>query len=388
MGHGGPTLRELLSDVAERIDVRVLAWAGAPLPLFRPDRRDVRRMRDELVAGTRISMALDAHERPMHCHHEKLVIVDDRVAFVGGIDLTSMDGDRLDRSEHPQRGGLGWHDACFRLEGPIVADVAEHFLLRWREIATDAPADPVRPAPVEGGLEAQLVRTVPESIYDSLPRGEFTILESYVRALRDAKRLVYLENQFLWSPELVAVLVEKLQNPPHDDFRLVAVLPSHPNTGVDDTRGQLGVLVDAAKRGGSSERFLACTLYQPGPEGKPVYVHAKVAIVDDCWLTAGSANLNEHSLFNDTEVNVVLHDEATARAARLRLWSEHLELPVSEVDGDPARVVDELWRPLADRNARMRKQLGHSEHRLAMLAHVSRRAEALLGPLSGLLVDG
>jgi phosphatidylserine/phosphatidylglycerophosphate/cardiolipin synthase-like enzyme len=389
MGHGGPTLRELLADVAGRADVRVLAWAGAPLPVFHPDRREVRRVRDELIDGTRISMALDAHERPMHCHHEKLVLVDDRVAFVGGIDLTSFGGERLDRSEHPPRGTLGWHDACFRLEGPIVADVAAHFLLRWRSLATDAPRDPAaRPAPVPGGLEAQLVRTVPEHVYAGLPRGEFSILESYLRALRSADRLVYLESQFLWSPELVSVLAAKLREPPRDDFRVVVVLPAHPNNGTDDTRGQLGVLVDAAKRGGLAERFLACTLYQPGPRGRPVYVHAKVAVVDDRWLTAGSANLNDHSLFNDTEVNIALRDEQAVRAARLRLWAEHLERPAADVDGEPSQVVDELWRPLAERNAHQKRQVGHCPHRLALLPHVSRRSKALWGPLNGLLVDG
>src|SRR2546430_4362234 len=95
----GASLRELLAETAERVDVRMLAWAGAPLPLFHPDRKEVRRVRAELIRGTRISMALDAHERPMHCHHEKLVLVDDRVAFVGGIDLTSFEGERLDHSE-------------------------------------------------------------------------------------------------------------------------------------------------------------------------------------------------------------------------------------------------------------------------------------------------
>ena len=58
-----------------------------------------------------------------------------------------------------------------------------------------------------------------------------------------------------------------------------------------------------------------------------IYIHAKIAIVDDNWLTLGSANLNEHSLFNDTEMNIVSHDHELARRTRLRLWAEHLELP-------------------------------------------------------------
>ncbi len=259
MGEGGPTLRELLADAAQRVDVRVLAWAGAPLPLFHPDRGEVRDVRDALTRGTRVQMQLDARERPMHCHHEKLVLVDDRVAYVGGIDLTSLAGDRLDSSLHERRPGLGWHDASLRLEGPIVADVAEHYRLRWQG-RLPGPSE-LAPA---GGLEAQLVRTVPERIYDGLPRGEFTILESYLRALRSAERLVYLESQFLWSPELTGVLADKLRDPPHPDFRVVVVLPAKPNNGSDDTRGQLGVLVAAAKEGGDDGRFLACTLFQPG----------------------------------------------------------------------------------------------------------------------------
>jgi phosphatidylserine/phosphatidylglycerophosphate/cardiolipin synthase-like enzyme len=370
MGEGGPTLRGLLADAAGRVDVRVLAWAGAPLPLFHPDRDEVRAMRDELTQGTRIQMQLDANERPVHCHHEKLVLVDDRVAYVGGIDLTSFGGNRLDSTAHERRPGVGWHDACVRLEGPVVADVADHFGLRWRG-SLPAPQEPG----VAGGLEAQLVRTVPEHLYDGLPRGEFAILESYLRALRGAERLVYLESQFLWSPELIAVLADKLRNPPHPEFRVVVVLPVKPNNGRDDTRGQLGVLVDAAKDGGSDERFLACTLFQP--DGNAVYVHAKIGIVDDAWMTVGSANLNEHSLFNDTEVNVVVRDEAFVRAARLRLWEEHLE---QAADGEPCRVVDELWRPRAHESAQDRK--------LRVLHGVSRRSQALRGPINGLLVDG
>ena len=170
---------------------------------------------------------------------------------------------------------------------------------------------------------------------------------------------------------------------------MIALLPAQPNNGADDSRGQVGILIDADKEsGGDTPRFLACTLYQPGPGGNPVYVHSKAAIVDDEWLTIGSANLNEHSLFNDTEANVVVRDPALAREVRLRLWEEHLERPREEIDGDPARVFDELWKPLAEERYERRKRDGWADGKLTLLPHVSRRAEALLGPLNGLLVDG
>ena len=230
-------------------------------------------------------------------------------------------------------------------------------------------------------MTAQLVRTVPERIYDAVPRGDFRILETYLRALRSARTLVYLESQFLWSPEVVAVLEDKLRRPPSDEFRVVLLLPSKAKSGEDDTRGQLGRLVAADV----DDRLLACTLYQRG-HGKPVYVHAKVAIVDDMWLTVGSANLNEHSLFNDTELNVVTCNAALARATRLRLWREHLER--DDVDGPAHAVVDELWRPVAEEQLRRRLRGEPLTHRLARLPHVSRRSRRLLGPIQSLLVDG
>ena len=371
LSRGGPTLRELLAEVAERAEVRVLAWAGAPLPLFKPSRASVRDVKEALTKGTRIQMALDARERPMHCHHEKLAVIDGKAAYVGGIDLTSLSGDRLDSAAHPARGDIGWHDASSRIAGPLVADVADHIALRWHEV-TGERIDHAGDETAQGSVSAQFVRTVPNSIYDALPRGDFRILEAYTRALRSAQHLIYLENQFLWSPEIVSILVAKLLAPPSDEFRIVLVLPAHPNTGGDDTRGQLGVLLDADR----DKRLLATTLYQPG-RTKQVYVHAKLGIVDDRWLVVGSANLNEHSLFNDTEACVITCDEGVARAARLRLWREHLQR--EDVDGAPHQVIDEIWRPAAE---------GHELDRLELLPHVSRRTRALLGPVSSLLVDG
>jgi phosphatidylserine/phosphatidylglycerophosphate/cardiolipin synthase-like enzyme len=382
---GARRLRDLLGELAERLSVRVLLWAGAPLPVFSPRRAQMRQVREELTRGTKVQCALDSHERPMHCHHEKLVIVDGEVAFVGGIALTSLGGDRFDSRNHPARGTIGWHDASTRLQGPAVADVSEHFVSRWLEVTGEQL--PAIPTPAAAGAhEVQIVRTVPEGVYDFLPQGDFRILESYVRALRSARSLIYLENQFLWAPQIVEILLDKLRRPPSDRFRLVILLPAKPNNGADDTRGQLGLLAEADDDAG---RFLAATLSsRTGGLSGPLYVHAKIGIVDDVWLTVGSANLNEHSLFNDSEMNVVSCDPALARDTRLRLWSEHLECPVEEVGGDPTEVVDELWKPIAREQLERRKRDQPATHRLLELRGVSRRSAALLGPLQEFVVDG
>ncbi|MEA2218314.1 MAG: hypothetical protein QOJ35_940, partial [Solirubrobacteraceae bacterium] len=285
-------LGALLADLAQRIDVRVMVWAGAPVPVFHPTRKEVSAEMERLVRGTRIRCEPDPREHPFHCHHEKTIVIDDELAFVGGVDMTDLGGDRFDVSAHPARRRLGWHDVATRLRGPAVADVAAHFATRWREVTGEQLA--VSSPPAAGTSTVQVVRTVAEDMYDSIPRGDFRILESYLRALRSARELVYLENQFLWAPEIVDVLVAKLREPPSDAFRIVVVLPRRANNGQDDTRGQLGRLIAADDGAG---RMLAATLRsRTGSRTDPLYVHAKVGIVDDRWLTIGSANLNAHSL--------------------------------------------------------------------------------------------
>ncbi len=127
------------------------------------------------------------------------------------------------------------------------------------------------------------------------------------------------------------------RRPPADGFSVVIMLPGRPNTGEDDTRGQLALLAQAD---GDQGRFLATTIRaRSGNTSDRVYVHAKVGIVDDRWLTLGSANLNAQSFFNDSEVNVVSCDAALARDTRLRLWAAHLERDIDQVAGDVARFA-------------------------------------------------
>ena len=118
-------------------------------------------------------------------------------------------------------------------------------------------------------------------------------------------------------------------------------------------------------------------------------MHAKVGIVDDRWLTVGSANLNAHSLLNDTEMNVVTDDAALARATRVRLWAEHLELDRDDVAG--------ATRPRSSTSTGGRSPPSSSSaasagapptHRLIALPGVSKRSRRLLGPLQGLTDDG
>ena len=267
--------------------------------------------------------------------------------------------------------------------------MADHFALRWRELTGDAvePASPPAPA---GEQTVQVVRTIAEGMYDRVPRGEFSDpRELRPRRCGSAQRLIYIENQFLWAPEIVAILADKLRNPPHPDFRVVLVLPAKPNNGRDDTLGQLGLLAEAATaaRAGCSRRRCARA---PAAARTRCTSTPRSRIVDDRWLTVGSANLNAHSLLNDTEMNVVCDDPELARDTRVRLWAEHLELEPTTVAA--VGPVGARRRALAAdrlRAARAPAARGAAPtHRLLALPGVSRRSRRLLGPLQGLIDDG
>lgn len=376
----------LLAKAAEHLDVRVLVWAGAPVPIFHPTRKEVDAAVKELTRATTIKCQRDPREHPFHCHHEKTLVIDGELAFVGGIDMTDMAGDRWDTSDHPARRRLGWHDVTTRLNGPAVADVAQHFATRWEELTGEQLEVPQSP-PEAGPHTVQIVRTVAEDMYKELPDGDFRVLESYIRALRNAERFIYLENQFLWAPEITELLADKLRNPPQTDFRLTIMLPTRANNGQDDTLGQLGVLEDADA---GNDRLLVATLRSlSGERDDRLYIHAKVGIVDDRWLTVGSANLNAHSLFNDTEMNVVTDSQELARETRIRLWAEHLNTePAKIAEQQPHELIDNLWRPIAIEQLNRLHNDQPPTHRLLALPGVSHRSRRLLGPLNGLLADG
>jgi phosphatidylserine/phosphatidylglycerophosphate/cardiolipin synthase-like enzyme len=377
-------LRDVLAEAATRVPVRLLLWAGTPLPVYQPTRKAVRAARDEFMRDSAVECAVDSRGKVVRCHHEKTVTIDGEIAFVGGLDFTDLQGDRYDTPDHEPRPALRWHDVAARVRGPASVDVEQHFVSRWNEVTGQRVAVP-EPAEPAGDLDVQVVRTVPEKTYRFAPRGDFSVLEAYMTALRSAERFVYIENQFLWSPEVIDVLSDRLRRAP-ERFRLLLVLPMRPSDAKETTRGQLGRLLTADDGRG---RLLATTIVgRPGDHNAPVYVHAKVAIVDDRWVTLGSANLNERSLFNDTEVNIASCDRELARQMRLRLWSEHTERPVGELDRDPCAVVDDTWRPIAEEQAELARQGLPLTHRLSLLDKLSRRIDRLEGPVRGLLVDG
>ncbi|HXT37783.1 MAG TPA: phospholipase D family protein [Chloroflexota bacterium] len=351
--HGpGYTVFDLLTAVAPRLDVRVLVWSGSRL--FRPKAALARKGMAELrEANPRIRGVEDRHRKLSHCHHQKAIVVDGNIAFVGGLDMTNFDVDRWDTTSHQMRSGLNWHDLCLRLEGEAARDVARNFIQRW-EAATGEPLAPPTPmneqAPAVGSSKVQIVRTVCADAYSYAPKGEFGIAWAYRAAILEARSFIYLENQYLWSPAVVDELIAALHRVPDPDFRVVLVLPAHPNIGKGDTDVHVRKLLAADPTG----RVRVFTLYTaaPGTKGawvyKPIYVHAKVAIVDDQWFTVGSANLNGRGLESDSELNAQVRDPELARALRLRLWSEHLGLPEATVASlSAAQAVDKLWTPLA-----------------------------------------
>jgi phosphatidylserine/phosphatidylglycerophosphate/cardiolipin synthase-like enzyme len=205
------------------------------------------------------------------------------------------------------------------------------------------PPMPRDPAP-RGTHAVQVVRTYAarRPPYPFAPEGERSIARTYLKAFRRAERLIYLEDQYLWSAEGAEALVEALHRAP--ELRIVAVVPRHPDrdgrfSGPPYRIGQQRVfdrLSDAAP--GRVQVFDL-----ENPRSLPVYVHAKVCIIDDVWMMVGSDNFNLRSWTNDSELSCAILDEQRderepldpaehgdcarrlARDTRLRLWREHLD---------------------------------------------------------------
>jgi phosphatidylserine/phosphatidylglycerophosphate/cardiolipin synthase-like enzyme len=173
------------------------------------------------------------------------------------------------------------------------------------------------------------------------PAGERSIARAYRKVLWRARRLVYLEDQYLWSEDVATALAEALRRSP--ELRLLAVVPRYPDqdgrlTGPPNRIGQQAAIDLVRSAGG--DRVAVYDLENEA--GTPIYVHAKVCVVDDVWAAVGSDNLNRRSWTHDAELSAAVLDETRdqreprdpaalgdgarvfARDLRLRLWREHL----------------------------------------------------------------
>jgi phosphatidylserine/phosphatidylglycerophosphate/cardiolipin synthase-like enzyme len=197
------------------------------------------------------------------------------------------------------------------------------------------------------------------------PAGERSIARAYHKVLWRARRLVYLEDQYLWSEDIARALADALRRSP--ELRLLAVVPRYPDqdgrvTGPPNRIGQQAA-IDLVRAAGGGR----VGVYNLENEtGTPIYVHAKVCVVDDVWAAVGSDNLNRRSWTHDAELSAAVLDETSdpreprdpaglgdgarlfARELRLRLWREHL----GRGPGDDADLVDPVegfaaWREAA-----------------------------------------
>jgi phosphatidylserine/phosphatidylglycerophosphate/cardiolipin synthase-like enzyme len=349
-------LLAVLGEIAGRLPVRILIWSGSAI-LFQPTTAVATAAQETMlrVPGD-LRYALDRCSQPTHTQHQKAIVIDGQIAYVGGMDLTSYQGDRWDTPAHPLRVGPNWHDVQLRLQGEAVADVEANFRQRWGAVDEEAlpPQHQPRPEP-SWQTPVQIVRTIPPRTYPFARNGEFGIHHAYLRALRGAQRLIYLENQYLWSPHVMDALIALIAAPPDPLFRIVLVLPAQAEDGKFDNDQHVAQLRDADGGRGLVEIYCPYTCgIGPGQRAftyRPIYLHAKVAIIDDTWCTVGSANLNERGLLRDTELNAVVRDADVARALRLDLWSEHLGVPAAELAaGDPTTLIDERWTAQAATN--------------------------------------
>jgi phosphatidylserine/phosphatidylglycerophosphate/cardiolipin synthase-like enzyme len=382
---GGPTVGELFGSAARRgAQVRALLWRShsdrASFSAQQNAQLDLELNRAGACA------LLDERVRRGGSHHQKLVVIRYRdrpaedVAFVGGIDLSHSRRDDEQHGGDPQRqpmdGRYGdrppWHDAMLEVHGPAVTDLHRTFVerwndptpldhrnpyRRWRQQRTDMPQHgphmTTSPAPPPAGEhQVQVLRTYARKrpAYPFAAGGERTIARAYEHAFLRARRLVYIEDQYLWSEVVARTLADALRRTP--SLQVIAVVPRFPDadgrvSGPPNRLGQLEAMRTLAAAGG--DRFGVYDLQSPA--GAPIYVHAKICIVDDEWMTCGSDNFNRRSWTHDSELTCAVVDPEGRLPADLRraLWSEHLGLPADDPALTDLATAQELWRTRAGR---------------------------------------
>lgn len=319
--------------------------------------------------------------------HAKVVVIDGIEAFLVGSPFANGYWD--DARHRPvdarrplhELGGRPLHDVSCAITGTAVAALASQFAELWNEVSIGPHPVDILPRPAQKTDDGPIgvVRTTPRRVLSAHPGGMTEILSAIQMGLATARRLVYIEHQYLSARPVVDALTDALAREPA--LEVIAVLNQNPDVtayrGWQNARLREARLLDHPRVGvfalWSAERSAVCGT-GPRWEVSQIFVHSKVLLVDDLWATVGSANLDGVSLHSygddfagrpgrrifrhvrNFDVNVTLDDrggllEGAVHELRVRLWTEHLGVAAARLNAEPATGGWlGLWRECAARN--------------------------------------
>jgi phosphatidylserine/phosphatidylglycerophosphate/cardiolipin synthase-like enzyme len=368
-GPASDRIAELLKRLAaERpeLDVRVLVWKSA-LPIAASQHFFPHRAR-RAFHGTRVRFRLDATVPFGACHHQKVVVIDDRIAFCGGGDISTDRWDSVKHRDYDRRRTMPWgevhlprHEVMALIEGPaarIFGELARGRWLRTCRGAGDPHLPPPMPEEAATGEDphpywpphvAVDLTDVPVGVARTFPewRDQQEIRETerlHLASIAAARKLIYLENQYMTSPIYAEALAARLRDPNGPEVVLVgtAKAPSwFDHLTMDRTRSDFLRTLEQADRYGRFHAY--CPWTRGGAES--IIVHSKTSIIDDRLLRAGSTNLNNRSAGFDSECDVAVEpgaDDLAGRAAIERFRSRLVAHYLGCDPGDFARAHAEL----------------------------------------------
>jgi phospholipase D1/2 len=348
---GAPTtlgpLLTWLSKNRPGLNIRILAWDEGLLSVPGRGTTPFRLLR--WAADPNVSIKWDGSHPLDASHHQKILVIDDALAFCGGIDITADRWDtRHHRDEEPgrrrpftRRSYEPWHDATMAVDGAAAKALGDLARLRWK-IATGDDLSVPPPAthdPWPDALEPDF-RDVPVGIARTRGKdGEITEVREVEALFADmiaaARQLVYVETQYFASRAVAEAIARRLAEPLSPEF--VIVNPRTAEGWLDEAvMGPARArLVETLRQRDPRARF---RIYTPVTEGGlHIYVHAKVLIVDDFAFRVGSANLNNRSMGLDSECDLMIDGAGDAAAGR-RIEQLRADLIAEHFGAEPEQV--------------------------------------------------
>lgn len=328
-----------LTEEKPNLNIYISIWDAS---IIYDMHREIPKAKKEFANVKNVHFQLVSDDTPISSVHEKYVVIDDYLTLISGMDLTKERWDTREHKPHDERRmAYGkeyppYFDISAVITGKVSQTFGSFFQKRWHHYGGDELKD-ISPnqfsldiEPHFTNIDIDIIRTQTPSDVELSPLSE--IKESYINAIKSAKKYIFIENQYFGSETIQDLIIEQLEN--QKDLEVIVIVSDYPSGKIEEITltQQNHLFLKRLKNFEHSDRILVAACHIKNWQEK-IHLHSKLLVVDDNFITLGSANVANRSFNYDAEINISFtsDDKETMQNIMLERIAEYLQIPAKKI---------------------------------------------------------